>query len=121
MSTTSRLEALRAMAEKKPDDAMIQYGLGIEYRKAGDNAGAAEAFRNVVRLNPDYTAAYQELGSVLAEAGERAEARRVLQDGIATADRTGAWKPRDHMRRLLEGLGNADEEACEAQPDGFCE
>jgi Flp pilus assembly protein TadD len=121
MSSTTRLDALKAMAEKKPDDPMIQYGLGTEYRKAGDNAHAAEAFRAVVRANPDYTAAYQELGSILLDLGDRGEARSVFERGIAVADRTGAWKPRDHMKRLLKGLGNADEEGCEAQPDGFCE
>ena len=121
MSSTSRLDALKTMAEKKPDDAMIHYGLGTEYRKAGDNLNAAEAFRTVVRVNPDYTAAYQELGSILLDLDERDEARRVFEQGILVADRTGAWKPRDHMKRLLEGLGNAGDEACEGQADGFCE
>ena len=121
MSNQSRLDALKAMSEKKPNDAMVHYGLGTEYRKAGDQAAAADAFRVVIRANPDYTAAYQELGSILVELGDAGEAARVLREGVAVADRTGAWKPREHMKRLLEGLGNAAEEACEAQPDGFCE
>jgi Flp pilus assembly protein TadD len=121
MSSQSRLDALKAMAEKKPDDAMIRYGLATEYRKAGDLAAAVEAFRETVRLNPSYTAAWQELGSILAEMGEREEAVRVLREGVETADRTGAWKAREHMKRLLEGLEAATGEACEPQPDGFCE
>src|SRR6185369_4748133 len=112
--SNSRLDALKAMAEKKPDDAMIQYGLGMEYRKVGDRAGAVEALRAVVRLNPDYTAAYQELGSLLLELGDADEAKGVLEQGIAVANRMGAWKPREHMTRLLDGLRNADEIACEA-------
>ena len=121
MSSNSRLDALKAMAEKKPDDAMVHYGLAVEYKKVGDAARAAEAFRAVVRVNPEYTAAYQELGSLLIQTGELDEAKRVLEQGIGVADRTGAWKPREHMGRLLEGLRNAAEEACGAQPDGFCE
>ena len=120
MSTT-RLEALKAMAEKKPDDATIWYGLGTEYRKAGDREHAADAFRTVVRLKPDYTAAYQELGTLMLELGDRTGAERVLAEGVAVADRTGAWKPREHMQRQLEELRNASGEACESQPDGFCE
>jgi Flp pilus assembly protein TadD len=120
MSTQSRLEALKAMAEKRPDDAMVHYGLGSEYRKAGDLASAAMAFENVIRANPDYTAAYQELGSVLAEMGRRDQARDVLTRGVETADRTGAWKAREHMKRVLEGLA-ASGDACTPQPDGFCE
>ncbi len=121
MSNPSRLEALKAMAEKKPGDAMVHYGLGTEYRKAGDNAAAVDAFRAVVSANPDYTAAYQELGSALLELGDTAGAADVFERGIAVADRMGAWKPREHMTRLLEGIRNAGEESCEAQPDGFCE
>jgi Flp pilus assembly protein TadD len=109
------------MAEKRPDDAMIHYGLATEYRKANDLASAAAAFRTVVEKNPDYTAAWQELGSILVELGEREEAARVLREGIAVADRTGAWKPREHMRRVLDGLEAETGEACSPQPDGFCE
>src|SRR3954470_20972331 len=98
MSSQSRLDALKAMAEKKPDDAMIQYGLGTEYKKAGDAESAVAAFRAVVRLNPDYTAAYQELGTILLGLGRGDEARQVFTEGVVVADRTGAWKPREHMK-----------------------
>lgn len=116
MSNQSRLDALKAMAEKKPDDPMIHYGLGTEHRKAGDLASAVAAFRVVVKNNPSYTAAWQELGSALVEMGEREEAARVFREGVETADRTGAWKAREHMKRLLAEL-----DSCETQPDGFCE
>lgn len=116
MSSPSRLDALKAMAEKRPNDAMVHYGLGTEYRKAGDLENAAAAFRVVVANNPDYTAAFQELGSVLVALGRRDEAARIFRDGIATADRTGAWKARSHLERLLSEL------EAETPPDAeFCE
>lgn len=108
------------MAVSKPDDAMIHYGLGLEYRKAGDLPKAAEAFAVVVRVNPEYTAAFQELGAVLVELGRFDEARRVFVDGVATADRTGAWKAREHIGRLLADLDAsravAPSEFCEGEP-----
>ena len=121
MSTQSRLDALKAMAEKKPDDAMVHYGLGLEYKKAGDLGAAVEAFRNVVRVNPDYTAAHQELGAALAALGRGEEACEALAAGVATADRTGAWKAREHMQRLLDEIKAGAPPACDPQPDGFCE
>ena len=121
MSSQSRLDALKAMAEKKPGDAMIQYGLGTEYRKAGDLAAASEAFKATVKINPDYTAAWQELGSVLAEMNDRDEAIRVLREGVETADRTGAWKAREHMKRVLAEVEASAGEVCDSGPDGFCE
>lgn len=119
MSTSSRLETLQAMAEKRPSDAMIQYGLGAEYRKLGRLDEAAAAFRACVAANPSYTAAWQELGSVLVESGNTEEARGAFREGLEVADRTGAWKAREHMRRLLDSLESAND--CEGQADGFCE
>lgn len=100
----SRIEIFRQMASAQPDDALVWYGLGSEYVKAENWAEAVSALRNVLRINPDYTAAYQMLGSALMSQGEREEARRVWTQGIEAAGRTGAWKARGHMEGLLAGL-----------------
>lgn len=99
----SRIEIFEAMARSQPQDVMVWYGLGSEYFKLEDWAKAAEALRHVIELNADYTAAYQMLGTALANQGETAEAQRIWQEGIKTADRTGAWKARQHMEGLLAG------------------
>jgi len=91
------------MAGEQPDDVMIRYGLGSEYFKLEKWGEAADALRHVLRLNPDYTAAYQMLGTSLWKLGERDEARRVWTDGIEVAKRTGAWKAGQHMEGLLAG------------------
>ena len=101
------------MAREQPGDAMIWYGLASEYVKLERWSEAAEALRHVLRLNPDYTAAYQMLGTALWNQGENEEARRAWTDGIATATRTGAWKARQHMEGLLA-------EAGPASGTGFC-
>ncbi len=49
------------------------------------------------------------LGTVLANAGDLAGAQQAWGDGIEVADRTGAWKARQHMRALLAGIAGADE------------
>lgn len=83
---------------------MIWYGLGSEYVKLEQWTEAINALRNVVRINPDYTAAYQMLGSALMNEGQRDEARRAWMDGIEAAQRTGAWKARGHMEGLLASV-----------------
>jgi uncharacterized protein HemY len=80
---------------------MVWYGLGSEYFKQEEWAKAAAALRRVIEINADYTAAYQMLGSALMNHGEREEARRIWQEGIKTAERTGAWKAGQHMQGLL--------------------
>ena len=103
-----RIEALRAMSEAQPREAMIWYGLANEYFKLTRWPEAAEALRRVLSLNPDYTSAYQMLGTALANLGEREEARRVWKEGVEAANRTGAWKARQHMEGLLEGLAGVE-------------
>jgi predicted Zn-dependent protease len=99
----SRLEIFETMAREQPNDAMIWYGLASEYLKVERWSEAADALRNVVRVNPDYTAAYQMLGTALQNQGQTEEARRAWATGIEAADRTGAWKARQHMESLLAG------------------
>jgi predicted Zn-dependent protease len=97
----SRIEVFQAMVLQQPDEVMIWYGLGSELFKVERWAEAAEALATVIRLNPDYTAAYQMLGSALNSEGKTNEARAIWQTGIEVADRTGAWKARQHLESLL--------------------
>jgi cytochrome c-type biogenesis protein CcmH/NrfG len=97
----SRLDVFAEMVKQQPDDAMIWYGLASEYVKIERWSEAADALRNVLRINPDYTAAYQMLGTALLNAGQREEAVSVWTQGIEVAQRTGAWKAQQHMQGLL--------------------
>jgi predicted Zn-dependent protease len=101
------------MVKDQPENEMIWYGLANEYTKLEKWTEAIDALRNVIRIKPDYTAAYQLLGSALKSTGAREEARRVWTEGIEAANRTGAWKARQHMEGLLAGTET------EAEP-GFC-
>jgi predicted Zn-dependent protease len=109
----SRIDIFAEMAKQQPEDAMIWYGLASEYVKVEKWGEAANALQNVLRINPDYTAAYQMLGTALMNEGQREEARRVWTEGVEVAGRTGAWKARQHMEGLLAGLSAPGSEFCE--------
>src|SRR5688572_10486771 len=117
----SRIEAFKGLLEEQPDEAMVWYGLASEYIKLESWGEAAEALQNVMRCNPDYTAAYQMLGSALINLGRADEARRIWAEGIAVATRTGAWNARGHMEKLL---AQTEAESVSASPDNssseFC-
>jgi tetratricopeptide (TPR) repeat protein len=104
----SKIEIFTAMLAAQPENAMIWYGLASEQYKLENWSEAAKSLRQVVSLNPDYTAAYQMLGTVLANVGDLDEAQRAWRDGIEAADRTSAWKAGQHMRALLAGVAGAD-------------
>ena len=113
----SRIDAFKAMVKALPDNdpngVMIWYGLASEYTKLEQWPEAVESLRRVIHLNPDYTAAYQMLGSALINTGAHQEARHVWTQGIEAANRTGAWKARQHMEGLLAGTEDKPEA-------GFC-
>jgi predicted Zn-dependent protease len=110
----ARIDAFAAMVKDQPDNEMIWYGLANEYSKLERWTEAIDALQNVIRIKPDYTAAYQLLGSALLQTNEAEQARNIWTEGVAIANRTGAWKARQHMEGLLAGLTTA------AEP-GFCQ
>lgn len=107
----SRLEAFEQMIEDNPNDPLIWYGLASEYLKVEKLDQAAEALRNVIKLNPQYTAAYQMLGSTLVTIGRNEEAVLVWKEGVEVAEKAGAWKAKQHIEGLLSTL---------SKPNDFC-
>jgi len=99
----SRIQVFKEMLQQQPEEVMVWYGLATEYSKLGKWSEAADALHNVVRLNPDYTAAYQMLGTALINLGDRDKAREAWSRGLEAAGRTGAWKARQHLESLLAG------------------
>jgi predicted Zn-dependent protease len=107
-----RIALFEAMAADQPENEMVWYGLANEYIKAENWPKAAETLERVISIKPDYTAAYQLLGTAHERAGKPNEAREAWTKGIEVADRTGAWKARSHMEGLMQQI----------KPDtGFCE
>ncbi len=87
-SPEDRLHALREAIKEEPGDPLGYYMLGMEYAKLRRHLDAIEAFETAIRINPDYTAAYRELGKSLRDAGRRGEATEVLGQGVVVAERT---------------------------------
>ena len=108
----SKIEIFTAMLAEQPENAMIWYGLASEQYKLENWDEAVKALRQVVSLNPDYTAAYQMLGTALASNDDLAGAQQAWRDGIEAASRTGAWKAGQHMQGLLDGSAVANESFC---------
>ncbi|SRR6266498_957628 len=108
----SKIEIFTAMLAGEPENPMIWYGLATEQYKMENWDEAATSLRQVVSLNPDYTAAYQMLGTVLAKKGDLVGAQQTWTAGIESARRTGAWKAGQHMQGLLTGVASGDDLLC---------
>lgn len=97
-----RIAALKELLAADPADAFARYGLAMEYSKLGDVAGALAEFTTILQHNPDYVPAYQMAGQTLMDAGRISEARRMFEDGIAAARRSGNQHAASEMQGMLD-------------------
>lgn len=97
-----RIAALKEVLAENPTDAFAHYGLAMEYSKAGDVAGALAEFKTILQHNPDYVPAYQMAGQMLMSAGRMDEARKMFEDGIAAARRSGNQHAASEMQGMLD-------------------
>ena len=102
---TAALTNFERMLASGKDGALLRFGLGNEYLKAGDAENAAEHLRRAVALDPGYSAAWKLLGKALLAADRRDEALAAWREGIAAAERKGDKQAMKEMevfaRRLV--------------------
>jgi tetratricopeptide (TPR) repeat protein len=102
---TDRLTTLAQFLEQNPSDAFARYGLAMEYSRLGQIETALEQFKKLLELHPDYTNGYFMAAQTLERAGRTPEARKMLENGIAAAQRTGNRHALSEMSGMLEELG----------------
>lgn len=85
----SRRAKLEAMLAQSPGDTFLGYGLAMEMIKEGDAEAGKKQLVQVIEANPDYQAAYFQLGQILTNEGEIEAAKGWLERGIEAAKRIG--------------------------------
>src|SRR6266496_3617049 len=101
----SRLETLRRMVSENPGDSFLRYGLAMEYRNGGDLEAAVREFRELIGVNPDYSAAYFHGGQTLERLGRIEEARALYKTGVDVTRRKGDAHALAEMQGALDLLG----------------
>ncbi len=104
MSPT-RLEILKSMAARNPQDSFSRYGLAMEYRNGGDLEAAAAEFRGLLDATPDYVPAFYHYGQTLEKLGRMDQAGEIYRKGIETAARRGDRHAQSELQAALELLG----------------
>jgi predicted Zn-dependent protease len=100
-----RIAALNDILTQNPGDAFARYGLAMEYSKQGDFDRALAEFAILLEKQPDYTAGYFMAAQTLARAQRIEDAKKMLQDGITSARRTGNLHAQSEMEAMLTELG----------------
>lgn len=100
----SRREKLEEMLKSSPDDPFLNYGLAMEEAREGNLDAALAQLDRVLKLDPNYVAAYFQQGQLLAGADRIDESRARLTLGIEVADRVGDAHAAGEMREFLASL-----------------
>jgi Tfp pilus assembly protein PilF len=101
----SRLDQFKEFVEMDPTDTFSRYALAMEYMSISDFENSIGHFREVIRLDPDYSAAYFQAAIASQKADKVDDAKSFLRNGITVAEKKGDWHARDEMKAALEGLG----------------
>ena len=100
-----RIAMLNGILTQNPADPVARYGLAMEYSNSGDVERSLEEFKKLLSTHPDYTAGYFMAAQTLARANRIEEAKRMLTDGIRSAQRTGNSHAQSEMEAMLADLG----------------
>jgi tetratricopeptide (TPR) repeat protein len=101
----NRLEILKGMVAQNPNDSFSRYGLAMEYANSGSLEDAAREFHELIRINPDYSAAYFHGGRTMERMGRIEDARELYQRGLEVTTRNGDLHTRNEIQAALDLLG----------------
>ncbi|OGE23393.1 MAG: hypothetical protein A2V51_05385 [Candidatus Dadabacteria bacterium RBG_19FT_COMBO_40_33] len=87
--SNSKIENLKALVEKNPDNPLGRYGLANEYLKLEMYEEAIEQIEAYLKLKDDQGAVYRMLGEALLKLGRKEEAKEAYKKGIEAAHRHG--------------------------------
>jgi Flp pilus assembly protein TadD len=104
MSESPRVDALRRMAEARPNDPRARFGLYVEYEKAGDWESVVEQLSAYLGMTADEGNAHGRLGHALLQLGRVDQARAAYAAGIQAAYRHGHPTMAQEFEEVLEGL-----------------
>ncbi|HEX4488827.1 MAG TPA: tetratricopeptide repeat protein [Terriglobales bacterium] len=100
-----RLAMLTEVLTQNPNDAFARYGLAMEYSSQGNIEKSLEEFGKLLSVHPDYAAGYFMAAQTLVKADRVDDAKEMLTDGIAAAQRTSNGHAAGEMQAMLDDLG----------------
>jgi Tfp pilus assembly protein PilF len=81
----SRIDMLLEMLNAEPNDVFLNYTLGLEYVAEFNVTNAELQFKIALRLNPNYIAAYYQLGKLYESILKNQEALDYFKLGLEKA------------------------------------
>jgi tetratricopeptide (TPR) repeat protein len=104
MNTVDKIAGLKEILALDPKNSFARYGIAVELASRGEIDAAIAEFDKLLELDIDYTAGYFMAAQTLVRAERSDDAKQMLQDGIASARRTGNLHAQSEMEAMLAEL-----------------
>ncbi len=104
MASEERIEKLKMMIEKDPNDLFSRYALALEYNGINEPLTAIEILEELIRRDENYIPAYHQLGQLLGKMNRTQEAKKIYRKGVDLAQEQNDDKAGKEMREELEDL-----------------
>lgn len=82
---STRINKLKELLKNESDDLFLNYALGIEYQSLLNLKQAEAQFKKVIELNPEYIAAYYQIGKNFEAQSKKKEALNYYKIGLESA------------------------------------
>lgn len=100
----TRLQKLLKLLEKNPSDSFTRYAIALEHRSAGSLQKAVDLLGRLMQDDPDYLAAYYQLGKLYQELNDPETAKTVFEKGLEGARAAGDQHTADELLEAIEEL-----------------
>ena len=102
--SNSRIENLREILASDLQDTFARYALGLEYLSINDIDSARQMFEETSVLDPNYVAAYYQLGKTYELLGDEGMARKVYEKGIYVASSQSDEHTKSELEQAISEL-----------------
>jgi tetratricopeptide (TPR) repeat protein len=103
-----RVDAIREIVQKTPNDPFPRYGLAMELKNQGAREEAAAEFAELERRFPEYVAQYLMHGNLLVEMGRAADAKGVYARGMEAARKARNTHALGELEQALTSLSELE-------------
>jgi predicted Zn-dependent protease len=104
----SRVDAIRRILDKSPNDPFPRYGLAMELKNAGRFDEARSEFEELERRHPDYVAQYLMHLNVLVALQRRDDAKAVGARGLEASRRKGDMHALNELQAAIDAIDQVD-------------
>jgi tetratricopeptide (TPR) repeat protein len=99
-----RIELLKNFLHDDPDDNFSCYALALEYARINNITEAVSLLEQLLQINPDYLAAYYQLGKLFERQQDFIRASGIFERGLAVARKQKDQKTLNELQSALDSL-----------------